>query len=377
MFGSNFGQGHPLAKEDRPRRESLGIASMLDSLTAKNFTAFTSVEFNFSPGLNVIVGENGTGKTHVLKLAYSAIYVSVRSSKEAGAGSPTKAYLQSAVAEKLVAVFRPDELGRLARRDRPGRQRCEVKCSFLRTHNRLAFSFNTASKTDVTIEETPSAWVNKLPVYLPTRELLTIYPGFVSLYETTYLPFEETWRDTCILLGAPLARGPRERSIKALLAPLEEVMGGKVELDVSGRFYLSIGGVSMEMHLVAEGLRKLAMIARLIATGSLVDKGSLFWDEPESNLNPKVIKVIARTILHLSRGGIQVFIASHSLFLIREIDILIQSAEFEGTKARFFGLHRNDSGVEVGQGDSIDDIGPIDALDEELTQSDRYLDAGA
>lgn len=350
---------------------------MLDSLTAKNFTAFTSVEFNFSPGLNVIVGENGTGKTHVLKLAYSAIYVSVRSSKEAGAGSPTKAYLQSAVAEKLVAVFRPDELGRLARRDRPGRQRCEVKCSFLRTHNRLAFSFNTASKTDVTIEETPSAWVNKLPVYLPTRELLTIYPGFVSLYETTYLPFEETWRDTCILLGAPLARGPRERSIKALLAPLEEVMGGKVELDVSGRFYLSIGGVSMEMHLVAEGLRKLAMIARLIATGSLVDKGSLFWDEPESNLNPKVIKVIARTILHLSRGGIQVFIASHSLFLIREIDILIQSAEFEGTKARFFGLHRNDSGVEVGQGDSIDDIGPIDALDEELTQSDRYLDAGA
>ncbi len=133
----------------------------------------------------------------------------------------------------------------------------------------------------------------------------------------------------------------------------------------------------MEMHLVAEGLRKLAMIARLIATGSLVDKGSLFWDEPESNLNPKVIKVIARTILHLSRGGIQVFIASHSLFLIREIDILIQSAEFEGTKARFFGLHRNDSGVEVGQGDSIDDIGPIDALDEELTQSDRYLDAGA
>ncbi len=39
----------------------------------------------------------------------------------------------------------------------------------------------------------------------------------------------------------------------------------------------------MEMHLVAEGLRKLAMIARLIANGSLVDKVSLFWDEPEAN----------------------------------------------------------------------------------------------
>ena len=138
----------------------------------------------------------------------------------------------------------------------------------------------------------------------------------------------------------PLARGPREKRIKELLVPLEKAMGGKVELDDSGRFYLNISGVSMEMHLVAEGLRKLAMIARLIATGSLVDKGFLFWDEPESNLNPKTIKVIARTILHLCQSGIQVFVASHSLFLIRELDILLQTAEFKGTQARFFGLHR-------------------------------------
>jgi recombinational DNA repair ATPase RecF len=36
----------------------------------KNFTVFGDVAFEFSPGLNVIVGENGTGKTHVLKLGY-------------------------------------------------------------------------------------------------------------------------------------------------------------------------------------------------------------------------------------------------------------------------------------------------------------------
>ena len=42
---------------------------------------------------------------------------------------------------------------------------------------------------------------------------------------------------------------------------------------------------NMEMPLVAEGWRKLAMLVRLIATGSLLDKGCLFWDEPESNLN--------------------------------------------------------------------------------------------
>ncbi len=150
-------------------------------------------------------------------------------------------------------------------------------------------------------------------------------------------------------------------------------MGGKVELDDAGRFYLNIEGVSMEMHLVAEGLRKLAMLARLIATGSLVDKGFLFWDEPEASLNAKVVKLIARTILHLCQGGIQVVVASHSLFLLRKFEILLQSAEFKDAKARFFGLRRDGNGVQIEQGASVDDIGAIDALQEELSQSDRYL----
>jgi len=48
-----------------------------------------------------------------------------------------------------------------------------------------------------------------------------------------------------------------------------------------GRFCLNTKNGNLEAHLVAEGLRKLAMIARLIATGSLIETGSLFRDEPE------------------------------------------------------------------------------------------------
>jgi hypothetical protein len=191
------------------------------------------------------------------------------------------------------------------------------------------------------------------------------------------LPFEETWRDTCILLGAPLARGPRESVIKKLLEPLEKAMGGSVELDKSGRFYLNLASGSMEMHLVAEGLRKLATVARLIANGSLLDKGYLFWDEPEANLNPKVIKALAKTILQVAQSGIQVFIATHSLFLLRELHIL-QQTNYSSLKTRCFGLHLEDNGaVSVEQGPTMDDVGDISALDEELSQSDRYLETEA
>jgi predicted ATP-dependent endonuclease of OLD family len=346
---------------------------MLKSLHLKNFTVFPDARLEFGRNFNVMIGENGLGKTHALKAAYCVLAVSARGAKDSGSINPTKAYLQTAIANKLRGVFKPDEIGRLARRQ-AGRNRSEVECRFREKKFDLDFSFNTSSKSEVTIDRTPLAWIKEFPVYLPTRELLTISPGFVSLYETTHLQFEETWRDTALLLGSPLARGPREKKIQQLLQPLEEAMDGTVELDNSGRFYLKMKTGRIEMYLVAEGLRKLAMIARLIATGSLLDKGWLFWDEPDANLNPKLVKLVAKTILEISRSGIQVFIATHSLFLMRELHIL-QQQNFQHIDSRFFGLHIDDEGaVSIQQGKTMDEIGDISALDEELEQSERYID---
>lgn len=347
---------------------------MLKTLHIENLTVFPKADLVFGKHLNVLVGENGSGKTHILKVAYAAIAVSAARSKDGGADVPGRSQLQPALADKLQAVFRPDGLWRLVSRTR-GRSKCRLRYAFEDAKLDMAFTFSTVAKTEVTLETLPSAKAKKLPVFLPTRELLTIYPGFVSLYETTHLQFEETWRDSCILLGAPLAKGPREKKIKQLLEPLEQAMGGSVELDKSGRFYLNVAsGGSMEMHLVAEGLRKLATVARLIATGSLLDKGYLFWDEPEANLNPKVIKTVARTILQVAASGIQVFIGTHSLFLLRELHIL-QQREFKKLDARCFGLHIDQDGsVTVQQGKTMDDIGSITALDEDLQQSERYVD---
>ena len=346
---------------------------MLKSLRLKNFTVFPDATLEFGKNLNVIIGENGAGKTHVLKVAYCMLAVSARGAKDSGSVNPTKAFLQPAVANKVRGVFKPDEIGRLARRQ-AGRNRSEVECHIVGTKHDLAFSFNTSSKSEVSIDQTPSAWTREVPIYLPTRELLTIFPGFVSLYETTHLQFEETWRDTAILLGAPLVRGAREKRVRELLQPLEDAMDGTVELDDSGRFYIKTKTGRFEIHLVAEGLRKLAMLARLIATGSLLDKGYLFWDEPEANLNPKLVKLVARTILNVSQSGIQVFIATHSLFLMRELYIL-QQREFQQIDARCFGLHIDSPGtVNVLQGKTMDDVGSIAALDEELQQLVAHID---
>lgn len=69
----------------------------------------------------------------------------------------------------------------------------------------------------------------------------------------------------------------------------------------------------------------------------------------------------------------QVFIATHSLFLLREIEMLLAARSLD---ARFFGLHPSDDGVEVQQGPSVEDMGSIAVLDEELEQSDRFVSEG-
>ena len=154
---------------------------MLKSLNIENFTVFPKADLNFGKNLNIIIGENSSGKTHLLKVAYVAIAVNAALSKDGNSELPSKAQLQPALAEKLQAVFRPDGLWRLVRR-KVGRGKCVLNYEFDVSKLNLRFAFSTVARTEVSVQSMPSAKVEKLPVFLPTRELLTIYPGFVSLY---------------------------------------------------------------------------------------------------------------------------------------------------------------------------------------------------
>lgn len=343
---------------------------MLKSAGFQNFTTVPNAKWEFASGLNVIIGENGLGKSHVLKAIYALLKVQADRSTEF-----TKAALEKALAEKLVTVLRPESLGRLVKR-KQGRQRCELSLTMRDSALSSTLSFATQAASAVQLRKTPSRQLDKSPVYLPTRELVTLSPWFVPLYDNYHLEFEETWRDTVSLLGSPALKGPREKNVAQLVRPLEEAMGGNVVVDTkTGRFYLQVSGEGkMEITLVAEGLRKLAMLARLISTGVLLDQGYLFWDEPETNLNPKLIQKVATSILHLCKQGIQVFIATHSLFLLRELEIQASQDLFSSVEQRFFAISKSDDGTVLEQGDRVDDLKTLVLLDEELRQSDRFME---
>lgn len=109
----------------------------------------------------------------------------------------------------------------------------------------------------------------------------------------------------------------------------------------------------MEAHLVAEGLRKLASILYLILNGEINENTILFWDEPESNLNPALIRIVADFIRELEKCGLQIFIATHDYLLTHILSLYSEYKEKTNIKIRFFGLHKEENTISVEEGETL------------------------
>lgn len=341
------------------------------SLSLKEFTVFENAEFAFSPGLNVLIGANATGKSHVMKVLYSVLKVKANGADPAASPRPSPEITAIKLQEKLQGVFRPDEkrIGRLVKRAR-GRDHAEVALKWKGTE--FAFEVTTLDKLALRRDTLPTI---TSCLFMPTRELLSMYPGFIAAYEGRELEFDETYYDLSVALSATPLRGPRLAAATGLLAPLEKAVLRKVVLK-SGRFYLQARGEGiLEAPLAAEGLRKVGSLMHLITNGSLAKAGVLFWDEPESNLNPKLVTVIAKLLLKLAGAGVQVFIATHDYLLTNELSVAAEYGTEEGLAAnlRFFCLGRAKprDPVTIQSGDTVADLPSNPILGEFAAHYDR------
>src|SRR5581483_1393682 len=304
------------------------------------FSAFADAEIDFSPGINVLVGANGTGKSHLMKLAYGTLRTF-----GVGRGRSTLKPVQE-LESKLAELFQPDGLnvGRVVRRRvgkgglGGGNNRATVDIAFVRGGHAL-FTLHTKGPQHVRLQTTPRARLGTA-VFLPPHEMLTLGSAFVDLAREYEVPFDATYADAAAALGRPALK-TRPAFIRDIETRLLASLGGEV-IREEGRFYVRLrGGGKMEAPLLAEGLRKLASLIRLLQNGSIRRGSVLFWDEPETNLNPILTNTIVETINELATHGVQVVLATHDYFVASRLSLIGQKRPEKGrrrTRVRFIGL---------------------------------------
>lgn len=329
---------------------------MIKKLELSGFTCFENNKFEFSPNINIIIGKNGTGKTHILKLLASII-----SSSEILSISSTnsKEKFENIIAEQLIAFFKPEQLGRLVRRQQ-GRTSAKINVKI--NSNELSFSFANNSKSNVKIENNIELKAEKF-LYIPPREMFSLYDGFLSLHEKREISFDETYVLLAKALDAPLLKGRRYEEVAELIKPLEDELNASVVKE-NGRFYLRDGSGKMEAHLVAEGIRKISSIMYLILNGELTKNSILFWDEPESNLNPKLITVVASFLSKLAENGVQIFLSTHDYLLTHHLSLSAEYNKNKNIKMKFFCLNKDTDTLEVEEGAVLSAINNNPILDE-------------
>lgn len=304
---------------------------IITRIELERFTAFEDVDFAPSPGINVMIGANGTGKTHLMKVAYAACDVTRTG---------------QAYAEKLVSAFLPTNraLGRLVKRQGKSTT-ARVRITRGATQLELTFSNHAQDWKGTNVKTTGSQEWQSSPteaVYIPVKEMLANAPGFRSLYARREVHFESIYADIIDRAYLPILRGPHDAARKGLLHTLQKCMDGKV-VARNEEFFLKNKQGELEFTLLAEGLRKLGLLWLLIQNGVLVKGTVLFWDEPETNLNPQLFSVVVDILLQLQRLGVQIFVSTHDYALLKEFELAAKPTD----QIAFCALYRPAPGADV------------------------------
>tara|TARA_R110002110_G_scaffold85816_4_gene223691 strand:- start:22919 stop:24091 length:1173 start_codon:yes stop_codon:yes gene_type:complete len=350
---------------------------MVARLEIKNFTAFKDLQLSLSPRVNVIIGSNGTGKTHLLKAIYGLALAgqppfSEQSDKE----------LAAAMSRKFLRVFSPEEdkVGALHTIGAKSSTRLSLVSS---EDSRTAISFSGSSKVLQINANAGGSGHELQPVFIPTKEVLSLVRGMRHPdydHATVEMIFDDGYTDLAELLVRPGFEDeahslPEDPRLSNIIHELVALIGGRYRWTDDGALsfqpghyeekadpsrsgsktaqayqdstvtrFVAKSGQSLSSGMTAEGYRKIGVLHRLLCNGSINPgtTGVLLWDEPEANLNPKLIKKLVQALVKLSRNGQQIILATHDYVLLKWFDLLMDQGKED--HVRFHVLQRQDDG---------------------------------
>jgi len=277
------------------------------------FTVFNNITVESCKGINVIIGDNGTGKTHLLKLIYA------------------------------VWIRREDEFFKFERLfSKNGNL---TNFSYIQkllddNYYRLDIGNDEANEYGRTVIIESSDLYT--PLFIPAKEMLSM--SNITRIDDKFskeLAIDITLTD--IIRKAQTIKPDKIPLLAERIAmKLERIIDGKVFVKDDNSFWVRKNDQKeISFSMEAEGFRKFGLLWQLIMNESIRNGTVLLWDEPEANINPRLIPDLVKIMLELSRNGVQIFIATHDYFLAKYIEVLSNPND----AVSFHSLHKTDEGV--------------------------------
>ncbi len=289
---------------------------MIQSIKINNLGPLKAVDWAPMSGFNVIIGANDSGKTLLLK----ALYATVRSVEEHGRGDDARTFRQ-VLDDKLTWTFQLPVLGDVVRRG--GDAGCAVALTL--DGKEVEFRFTAKARKGVGESSSEVARRDSTSVFIPAKEVLSMVNVIKESRSQQKFGFDDPTFDLVRALEAEPSRG--KPPFGTAREELEKLIGGRLKEDTTSGWVFERGRSKYPVAITAEGIKKVAIIDRLIVNRTLSSESILFIDEPESFLHPGAVLRLLEILGILVNNGVQVIMATHSYFVLKKLMVMARSTD--------------------------------------------------
>ena len=288
---------------------------MIKYIDLVDFGPIDKFAYDGFQNINLIIGRNGSGKTFLLK----ALYAGLKTVEQYQRGNEPRSHKQL-LADALYWTFQGRELGNLVKKG-------ESNLSFSMGSDKdekLSYSFG--AKTVNTIQSLECSFlpteVNN--IFIPAKEILSIQDVILRSYEVDKaFGFDKTYVDLARALSKT-TKGRNYKEFSDARKTLIDAIGGRLEFDDDTKEWIFRDDNKriIKIALTSEGIKRLSILDLLLGNHFLTRDSVVIIDEAEANLHPSLVCKFMQILVMLAQAGLQIFLSSHSYFVIKSLYVL-------------------------------------------------------